>query len=49
LADDALRREEGRRARLYVERHHDWGRVGAALESLLTSLVASRPAGAVAR
>lgn len=49
LADDALRREEGRRARLYVERHHDWSRVGAALDSLLASLVASPAAGSVAR
>lgn len=42
LQDPALRREAGERARLYVERHHRWPDHGAALEAILSKLLAGR-------
>lgn len=42
LRNEGERRECGRHARLFVERHHHWGRFGEKLEGLLTDLVARR-------
>ena len=42
LRDPALRREEGARARAYVEREHQWERIGAELDSILSGVVAAR-------
>ena len=44
LRDPALRREQGQRARRYVERHHRWDEVGTALESLLLAVAEGRGA-----
>ncbi|HEY6572659.1 MAG TPA: glycosyltransferase, partial [Candidatus Eisenbacteria bacterium] len=45
LLDSGSRREAGRRARLFVERHHQWEQLGGRLESFLASLAPSpRPA-----
>jgi sugar transferase (PEP-CTERM/EpsH1 system associated) len=43
LRDPARRSEAGRRARAYVEAHHRWADLGAALEALLEGLAARGP------